>query len=139
MVKLMKERSTLQHSRASPLRNPPPFPSKVASFFIFIPVLQIIQRSQPSAGRELAGEQRGAQGETCAEEGAQAEDHADECRCDCAGPAEQGPSGAVASGKENALGGQLLPTEPCFQFFASSNFKLTPTDCCRHRLKMEGP
>lgn len=64
-----------------------------------LPVLQILQGPQPSAGRELAGQQRCAQGEASAEEGTQAEDHADERRRDRAGPAEQGPGRAVAQGE----------------------------------------
>ena len=73
-----------------------------ASLLSSLAVLQILQGPQSSAGRELAGQQRGAQGEASAEEGAQAEDHAAERRRDRAGPAEQGPGGAVAQGEGGA-------------------------------------
>lgn len=82
-------------SSASPGEAWHPGQSSVSS----LPVLQVLQGPQPSAGRELAGQQRRAQGEAGAEEGAQTEDHADECRRHRAGPAEQGPGRAVAQGE----------------------------------------
>lgn len=82
-------------------------------------MLQILQGPQPSAGCELAGQQRRPQGKASAEEGAQAEDHTNERRRDRAGPAEQGPSGAVAQGEGGTglLGTQAWPPTGLLGFF----------------------
>ena len=84
-----------------------------ASCLSSLAVLQILQGPQSSAGRELAGQQCGAQGEASSEEGAQAEDHAAERRRDRAGPAEQGPGGAVAQGEGGAGPPGSGPTPLC--------------------------
>lgn len=57
-------------------------------FHLPFPVLQELQRPQPSAGREFTGLHCHSQGKASEEERAQAENHPHERRCHRAGAAE---------------------------------------------------
>lgn len=69
-------------------------------YFVSVPlsVLQELQGTDSSAGRESAGLQRGLQGEAAEEERAQTEDHSSGRGGHRAGSTEQGADRAVAEG-----------------------------------------